>query len=98
MDKNVNNIICGVHRGDCMIILAIWTNAYPKCKSYENFSCVSLEEDVNIFKGWVKIICYPGRDHRQGGEDFFSKKLGAGGVTFSKNIGAERFFTRQTAG
>ena len=38
-----------------------------------------------------KFIGYPGRDHRQGGEDFFSKKKG-GADFFSKKIRGRRLF------
>ena len=33
-----------------------------------------------------KFIGYPGRDHRQGGEDFFSKKNRGAQTFFRKNL------------
>ena len=39
--------------------------------------------DVKIRDG-SKFIGYPGQDHRQGGEDFFSKKIGGRRLFFEK--------------
>ena len=42
-------------------------------------------DTVLFYLGRVRITRYPGRDHRQGGENFFSKKI----------WGAETFFTKK---
>ena len=45
-----------------------------------------------------KFIGYPGRDHRQGGEDFFSKKKGGADFFWKKIRGAETFFRKKLRG
>ena len=38
-----------------------------------------------LLRAGSKFIGYPGRDHRQGGEDFFSKKKGGRRLFVEKN-------------
>ena len=46
-----------------------------------------------VLRDGSKFIGYPGRDHRQGDEDFFFEKKRGGADFFSKKIrGAETFF------
>ena len=46
------------------------------------------------FRDGSKFIRYPGRDHRQGGGDFSSKKIRGAKTFFQKKIrGAKTFFT-----
>ena len=51
---------------------------------------------VSVGQGEVrdgsKFIGYPGRDHRQGGEDFFSNKNRGAQTFFRKKLGGRRLF------
>ena len=45
------------------------------------------------YKGRSKCLGYPGREHRQGAEEFFSKKKLEVKTFFSKKKGVKTFFT-----
>ena len=45
-----------------------------------------------------KFIGYPGRDHRQGGDDFFSKKIRGAQTFFRKKLGGGDFFLKKIRG
>ena len=44
------------------------------------------------FRDGSKFIGYPGRAHRQGGEDFFSKKIRGAETFFRKKLGGRELF------
>ena len=45
-----------------------------------------------VFRDGSKFTGYPGRDHRQGGEDFFSKKMRGAQTFFRKKLGGRSLF------
>ena len=62
-----------------------------KISEYNFFVSTKFLIEIGLLRDGSKFIGYPGRDHRQGGGDFFSKKIG-GRRLFSKKIGGRILF------
>jgi hypothetical protein len=61
-------------------------------RGWRIFSKKMRGEDFFSSRDGSKFIGYPGRDHRQGGEDFFSKKNRGAQTFFRKKLGGRRLF------